>query len=291
MRISVDSSQARSKSPVSPGVESPKVKTSGADSAHRSRESSVQTVEKTLAILEVVAERGGATAKEVSEALGIPLPTAYRLLQALVSSDYLVHLRDEKRFELGYKLDALGASLHRQVGVAAPVRSEIAKLHQDAGAAGYFAVYRGNDVVVTYVVDCPEHPRLRPLRFGFHEAAHATAFGKILLAGMSIDQRDRYLDAHGTGGLTSSTITSRERLEKHLIGVAVTGIAWEHQEFLVGQTCAAVGVRDAAGMLVGAVAVSSPSSAVDAGRQRRLDRALRESASRMSRYYRTGWPS
>ncbi len=69
----------------------------------------VQTVEKTLAILEVVALRGGATAKEVAEATGYPLPTAYRLLHALVQADYLVHLRDRKRFELGHKLRALGA--------------------------------------------------------------------------------------------------------------------------------------------------------------------------------------
>lgn len=73
------------------------------------RDSSVHTVAKTLAILEVVAERGSATAKEVSETLGFPLPTAYRLLHALVHADYLVHVRDERRFELGRKLRALGA--------------------------------------------------------------------------------------------------------------------------------------------------------------------------------------
>lgn len=283
MRINVD--PLATAVPVSPTVEPPDP---GPRRGSTARDSSVHTVEKTLAILEVVAERGGASAKEVSEALGHPLPTVYRLLQALVQADYLVHLRDERRFELGYKLDALGTSLHRQVGVAGPVRAEIAKLHQDADAAGYFAVYRGTDVVVASVSDCPEHPRLRPLRFGFHEAAHATAFGKILLTGMSAEQRDRYLDVHGTAALTDATITDRARLENHLDEVAATGIAWEHQEFVPGQTCAAVGVRNGAGMLVGAVAISSPSGLVDAGRERALDRTLRECANRMSRYYRSG---
>jgi hypothetical protein len=107
MRINVDPlPQTMSISaPASPRVEPP-------EHAARGRDSSVQTVEKTLALLEVVAERGGATAKEASEALGYPLPTTYRLLQALVQADYLVHLREERRFELGYKLDALGVSLH-----------------------------------------------------------------------------------------------------------------------------------------------------------------------------------
>ncbi|MFJ3380363.1 helix-turn-helix domain-containing protein [Curtobacterium sp. NPDC090217] len=74
------------------------------------RDSSVQTVAKTLAILEAVAERGSATAKEIAEVLGFPLPTAYRLLHALVHAEYLVHRREERRFELSHKLEALARS-------------------------------------------------------------------------------------------------------------------------------------------------------------------------------------
>ena len=82
-------------------------------------------VERTLGILELVAERGGASARELSAALGLPLPTVYRLAKELVDTDYLVHIRSESRYELGYKLHRLGLSLHRQVGLSArsPTRS------------------------------------------------------------------------------------------------------------------------------------------------------------------------
>lgn len=245
-------------------------------------------MEKTLAVLETVAERGGATAKEVSQALGYPLPTVYRLMQALVSADYLVHLKRERRFELGYKLDRLGVSLHRQIGVPAVVRGEVARLHETARAAGYFAVYRGADVVVAFVVDSPAHRRLEPLNFGFHEAAHATAFGKIMLAGMDPQEAALYLDLHGTARLTAETIDDRGRLEGHLATVAQRGIAWEREEFVPGQTCAAVGVRNGAGMVVGAVAISAPSSTVTPVRERELEHTLRDTANQVSRYYRSG---
>jgi DNA-binding IclR family transcriptional regulator len=258
-----------------------------ADSAS-SRDTGVMTVEKTLAILEIVAERGGASAKEVSEALGYPLPTVYRLLQALVQSDYLVHLKGQRRFELGYKLDRLGVSLHRQIGVPTPVRAEIARLHGLARTAAYFAVYRGADVVVAYVVDSPEHPRLQPLQFGFHEAAHATAFGKILLAGWTEEQIDRYLEVHAMSPLTASTMTSRDELGEHLRRVAHLGIAWEHEEFVPGETCAAVGVRNSAGMIVGAVAISAPSPEISPARELELERYLRDTSNHVSRYYRAG---
>ncbi|WP_144720593.1 IclR family transcriptional regulator [Agrococcus jejuensis] len=261
-----------------------------APEARAGREPGVQTVEKTLAILEIVAERGGATAKDVSAALGFPLPTTYRLLQVLVQRDYLVHLRDEHRFELGYRLDRLSASLHRQVGVPHPVRSEVARLHDLTGAAAYFAVYRGADVIVAHVVDCPDHPRITPLRFGFHEAAHATAFGKIMLAGMAPEAVEQYIDVHPMTPLTSATMTRRDALVEHLDTVATRGVAWEQDEFVPGMTCAAVGVRDRSGAIVGAVAVSAPSRTVDARRQRDLERHLRDVANQVSRCCRSGQP-
>ena len=252
------------------------------------RDPGVATVEKALAILEIVAERSGASAREVSDALGYPLPTVYRLMQALVQSDYLVHLKGQHRFELGYKLDRLGVSLHRQIGIPSTVRAEIARLHNLARTAAYFAVYRGSDVVVAFVVDSPVFPRLTPLNFGFHQAAHATAFGKILLSGMSSEQRDQYLEVHGMTKLTATTATERAVLDDELRQVAQSGIAWELEEFVPGQCCAAIGVRNGAGMIVGSVAISAPAAEFTAGRKREIERLLRDTSNQVSRYYRSG---
>lgn len=258
------------------------------DTQPAARESTVQTIERTLAVLEIVAERGGASAREVSDALGYPIPTVYRLMQTLVKNDYLVHLRTEHRFELGFKLDRLGVSLHRQVGVPRPVRAEIAGLHDRAEAAAYFAVYRGVDVVVAYVVDSPAHPRLTPLSFGFHDAAHATAFGKVMLAGMRSEHVTQYMDVHGMPRLTPETMVSRAELEQHLEVVAQRGVAWEREEFVPGMTCAAIGIRSGAGMIVGSVAISVPSTEITPVREIELERLLRDTANQVSRYYRSG---
>lgn len=247
----------------------------------------VTTVHKTLAVLEVVAERDGATAREVSDVLGFPLPTVYRLLQELVHNDYLVHLKGARRFELGYKLHGLGVSLHRQIHVPAPVRDAVAALHERVAAAAYFAVYRGADVVVAFVSDCTEHPRLTPLKFGFHEAAHATAFGKIMLAGMSGEQRNEYLHVHGLPPLTAATIVQPDALEKHLGTVATRGVAWERGEFVPGMTCAAIGVRNAAGLVVGSVAISGETHELER-REHEVEHVLRGYSGQVSRYFRSG---
>jgi IclR family transcriptional regulator, acetate operon repressor len=245
------------------------------------------SVHRTLEILEVVAGRGGASAKEIAEATGLPLPTVYRLSRELLDSDYLVHIREEGRFELGYKLHQLGVSLHQQIGVPREVRTEVMGLHHAVGAAAYFAVHRGSQIAVVFTADSPRWPRLRPLEFGFHEAAHATALGKILLANMTPAQRALHLGPEPMPRFGAATITGHRELSEHLDRVADRGIAWEFGEFQDGATCAAAAVRAASGVLVGSVAVSGPDARFATGRGE-VEAALRATASRVSRFYRSG---
>ena len=178
-------------------------------------------VERALMVLEVVAERGGASAKEIAHSLDLPLPTVYRIANSLVDSDYLVHIRAESRYELGTKLHLLGQSLHRQVGISRPVAREITRLHEDTSFAAYLTVLRGAELVIVYVVDSPECPRLPTMHFGFHDVPHSTAFGKILLAEQDVAGRELYLNRYGMRGLTANTITDRATLEDELRDVAL----------------------------------------------------------------------
>jgi DNA-binding IclR family transcriptional regulator len=119
------------------------------------------------------------------------------------------------------------------------------------------------------------------MRFGFHEAPHATAFGKILLADLSTEERDTYLARHGLRALTANTITERPALEVELDGIARSGLAWEREEFLPGWGCAAVPVRGGDSALLGAVAVSAQPRRFVGGEDRLVAR-LRQVASRVS---------
>lgn len=259
----------------------------GSSLEHASRPGSVR---RTLEILEVVAGSGGASAKEIADATGLPLPTVYRLVRDLLDSDYLVHIREEKRFELGYKLHHLGVSLHQQIGVSREVRAEIVALHHTVGAAAYLAVHRGSHIAVVFTADSAECPRLRPVEFGFHEAAHATALGKILLANMSTAERTLHLDPEPMPRFSPGTITSHQELAAQLDRVAERGVAWEFGEFQDGATCAAAAVRGTGSVLIGSVAVSGPDALFATGRAD-VEAALRTTASRASRFYRSGTTS
>lgn len=244
-------------------------------------------IQRAVTVLEYVAEAGGAGARDIAAATGLPLPTVYRIAQELVQVGYLVHLREEKRFALGYKLHRLGARLHEDLGVPRELKAEIARLHTDTRMAAYLAIHRGADFVVVFVADSPECPRLEPMEFGFHETPHATAFGKLGLSEYTAEQRRAYLEPHQRHRLTASTITDPAELEEALSQITAEGIAWEHEEFQVGTACAAVPIRADDGLLIGSVAVSAPIGWY-AGQRRHIEHRLRACASRAGRVYRLG---
>lgn len=240
---------------------------------------------RAITIIEAIAEAGSSTAREISEQTSLPLPTVYRMTRELCDVDYLVHLREEKRFALGYRLHALAVRLHEDLGVGAQVKREIAGLHQSTEMAAYLAIHRGADFVVVFVADSPKCPRIRPMRFGFRENPHATAFGKL---GLAETPREKRVDRGQTlPALTSATITDPVVLDDHLDSIAEAGIAWEYEEFCLGQTCVAVPLRSASGSLIGSVAVSAPSQQYT-GQKTHIEHVLRSTAARAGRYYRLG---
>lgn len=247
-----------------------------------------RSVHRTLALLEAVADRGGASARELADHLDLPLPTVYRLAADLVDLDYLVHLKDEHRYELGYKPHRLGLALHKQIGLSAQVRQQIVELHRQTGYAAYLTVRRGPSLALVFVADSPACPRLQPMSFGFHEAPHATAFGKVLLADLDEQERQVELARHGLPRLTPRTITDEDELEPHLARIARRGVAWEFEEFQQGWTCAAVAVRRPDKGLLGCVAISAQAERFD-GPDPSLERVLRSTAGQVAAYFaRTG---
>ena len=222
---------------------------------------SVQSVTRALAALELVAaSRRGVTARELACHLGMALPSAYHLLATLTDAGYLLHLAGEHRYALGYRVRLLEQGLERQMEVPSLVAEAIRRLHLEADAAAYYAVYREVDVVVAHVVDSERRPRIRVLDIGFHEATHATAFGKVMLAAMDPDARTRYLERRGLRRCTDRTICDREALEAHLAQVRRSGIALEIGEFQPGLSCLAAPVWSPSGAAVASVAISLPSA-------------------------------
>ncbi|XVU20951.1 IclR family transcriptional regulator [Actinoplanes sp. CA-054009] len=238
----------------------------------------LQSVERAMRVLDHFAAAGGpVTAKDLSKALGLTLPTTYHLLTTLVGGGYLVHLADERAYALGHRVDDLARGLHRQIAVPPEVRRVASVVHLQAKAAAYYAALRDAEMIVAHVEECPDHPRINPLGVGFHQVPHATAFGKLMLAMLP-----GVIDGLRLPEVTAATVTDRSVLHRQLRQVTGTGLAIEVDEFQPGLSCMAAPVTDAAGRFVGAVAISMPTPRLRTDRWS-VERAVRLGAVRATR--------
>src|SRR3954470_5257290 len=80
----------------------------------------IQSVQRALRLIEVIAEHGGrARAKEIARAAGLPLGTTYHLLRTCAHEGWLQRL-DDGSYVLGHRIDVVRESGTAARGVPTP---------------------------------------------------------------------------------------------------------------------------------------------------------------------------
>ena len=238
------------------------------------------SITRALRVVEAVAVAGdGVTAKAIARRLGCPLPTVYRALGTLVEEGYLVRLHDVHGYGLGYRVAELHRSLTEQVRPEPALRTTLREVHTAAAAAAYLAVFRDVDVVVAHVDDCADHPRPDALRVGEPTPAHATAAGKVMLAGLRPARLSELLERTGLPRLAPRTVADRRALDRELMRIRSEGAAVEVEEYVPGVAGVAAPVLGADGEVTAALGVSV-SRAEFTARRWELERVVRAAAAR-----------
>ncbi|MCW2635364.1 MAG: Transcriptional regulator, IclR family [Blastococcus sp.] len=210
----------------------------------------IQSVQRALRIIEVVAEHDGrARAKEVARATGLPLPTTYHLLRTCAHEGWLQRL-DDGSYVLGHRIDLVRAHGTAARGIA-HARPALEWLRDALGGAVYLARYVEGEIVVAEIVDSVRAPRI-DLWVGMHDAAHATALGKCILGQLPSLEREDYLARHPLHDLTPRTVVDRRHLRLPPAGE----IAVDDGEYALGVCCVAASVTT--GRNAGAVGVVTP---------------------------------
>lgn len=187
-----------------------------------------------MQMVEAVADRGPLTARALSEATGIVLPTTYHLLRTLVHEGYLCRCADGL-YGLGGQFASV-AQLERRARGLRLIREEMAELSATGRVSVSLGSLRGDEIVVSNFVGHVCAPRFECWS-GMVLPGHATAMGKVILARMDPRQRADYLGTHPLQAFTNQTVTAPWRLEAEL---SDTGLARSDQQYRYGISCAAV---------------------------------------------------
>jgi len=217
----------------------------------------VQSVDRALAVLEILARDGHAGVSEIAEEMGIHKSTVSRLLGSLVGRE-MVHQNSERgKYQLGFGILRLASSIPGRLSLVREARPMLESLADEFKETVNLAVLRSN-----YAVNVDQAMGPSTLAtydwVGSLTPLHATSSGKVLLAALTAEERDRILKETGLRARTPRTITNRAELEKQLLDVSRNGYAIVHEEFEIGLTAVAVPVYNHLGVVIGAVSISGP---------------------------------
>jgi DNA-binding IclR family transcriptional regulator len=217
----------------------------------------IQSVERAIQILQILAHNGRTGVGEVAAELGVHRSTASRLLSALETGDLVEQDVARGKYDVGIGVLRLASTVSARLSVVQRVRPILDRLAEEFGETANLAVCQsGRAVNVDQAIGRWQLTTYDWI--GNATPLHATASGKILLAEMSGAKRSETLGRRPLSRHTDATITNRRELNAHLRDVQETGYAFTISEFVVGLNAAAVGVRDHRGVLAGSISLSGP---------------------------------
>jgi len=257
----------------------------GAEPTGRDDAGPVQSVDRAVAILEILARDGEAGVTEVARELGVHKSTASRLLAALDRRDLVGQDAARGRYRLGVGLVRLAGAAGRGLDLVQESRPVCRALAQEVGETVNLAILSGRDAL--YLDQIAGPAALSPHNWaGQRIPLHATSDGKVLLAYLSDGELAECL-APPLARFTERTITAAADFPPLLAEVRRQGYATAVEELEAGLTAVAAPVRNAEGVVVASISASGPSFRIPADRIPVLAVSVRRAAAEVSR--RLGW--
>src|SRR5690606_12428372 len=150
------------------------------------------------------------------------------------------------------------------MGIQTLTQTKLEELALATGGSSMLAVLSGTGVVVAARASVRTQPLPVEPNVGTRIAAHASALGKVLLAGLGQERLANWFDQVQLERFTERTITDRAALTQLLETVRREGYATADGELAAGVVGLAVPVRDAAGRVVAALNVTVHASEASA---------------------------
>lgn len=227
------------------------------DSGRADTPGGVQSVDRAISVLEILARRGEARVTEVAAEISVHKSTASRLLGALEERGLVEQDADRGKYRLGFGILRLAGALSARMDVTRQGRQVCERLAREIGETVNVAVLRAH-----YAVNVDQAAGAAAISahnwVGQLTPLHATSSGKVLLAYLDEGRRVELLAAAGLPRFTPATVTSVEELEKHLALTRERGYASTIEEYELGLNALAAPVCSHQGQVVAAISAAGP---------------------------------
>lgn len=194
---------------------------------------------------------------ELARKLQLAKSTVHRLLTTLAEEELVERNPRTGRYRLGLKMWELGTLAAGHLTLHEAAAPYLDDLRNRTRETVHIAVLDGTEVVYVERRESPQTLRLFG-RVGHRNYAHCTSTGKVLLAFLPPEERQRRVAAMDLPAKTPYTITDRDRLLEELAAVRKRGYAVNVNESELGIASVAAPILDRTGGVVAAVSTAGP---------------------------------
>ncbi|HDZ24522.1 MAG TPA: IclR family transcriptional regulator [Desulfobacteraceae bacterium] len=240
-------------------------------------------VDRALDIIELLAASERELAlSEIVKRTHIPRQSLIRILNTLCSRGIVDRGEQRGFYGLGMKLLYLGNRLQDNIklrSIARPFMQELAdKSHKNIELSSLDQ----DQLVLVEQIEGTEGIRLYTHIGSAYPYFHAVAVGKIYLAHMVPEKRQKVLDKIGLPAVTEHTITDMNELETELLEVKKNGYAFEDQELRKGVRRVVAPIYDFRNDLAGCIGIAATLFSFELEDREYLGSLVMEAANKIS---------
>jgi DNA-binding IclR family transcriptional regulator len=245
---------------------------------------SSSAITRSLNIIEVIslADRP-ITLPELAGHIDMPKATLHRLCQRLVDEEFLFREPDGRHYSVGPRLFRMGLSIVRQ-GVGTQRHAILQQAVDITGETCNFVTRTGSEAIYLARVEANWPLRVH-LEVGSKVPLHCTASGKLLLAHMDEQQRQKLIGLMAFERFTPATLIAPEALEAEFATILRNGYSTDREEFMVGLIAIAVPVLDRNGRIVASLACHAPKARMGLEKAKRYLPVLQAASRKLSQTF------
>lgn len=209
----------------------------------RARTNPVQVLAKAGSVLDALGERGELSPAELSQQIGEPRSSVYRLLSSLIELGFVVPGVRRGTVQLGIKLYRLGCSAIRSRDVRAAALDPMLELREKTGATVFLGIRSGYRVLCLERIE-GEWLVNNALLPGTNGPLHVGAIGPALLAAEPPEFWQEYAEKVSLETFTKNTISNLGQLERAMREIQATGASISDEDRLPGMAGVGAPIRD-----------------------------------------------
>ncbi|ASR37918.1 IclR family transcriptional regulator [Prauserella marina] len=242
--------------------------------------SPVQSVDRAISVLELLARNGEAGITEIAEELGVHKSTASRLVGALEARGLVEQLGERGKYAIGFGIVRLAGAATGRMDLAKLGNHTCQSLADSLGETVNIAV--ADDGLAINISQAYGSATVTAQNWtGRRTPLHATSSGKVLLAFMETTERRKLLHRR-LEEYTPRTTTAPDELGAELDRIVEDGYAACFEEFELGMHAVAVPIFGSGGDVIAAISASGPSYRLSRQRIRQLVRPMSDAAAELS---------